>query len=66
MRPARAAPLLDWPELERIRELRRVRDALRTRMLRMPPRSRRRLHAEADLAAITLRILAAEIQLRRS
>lgn len=66
MRPARPAPLLDWPELERIRELRRVRDALRARMLRMPPRSRRRLHAEDDLATITLQILAAELSLWRS
>lgn len=64
MRPARPAPLLDWVELERIRELHRLRDALRARMNRMPPRSRRRWEAEQDLERVTLQVLIAEIQLR--
>ena len=59
-------PLFVWNERKRIGELERQRDGLKTRMQRMPPRSRRRLHAESEIAVLTRQILAAEVSLERS
>ncbi|QIB34770.1 hypothetical protein [Ancylobacter pratisalsi] len=64
-RPAAPAPLLAWPELQRLGDLARRHQALTTRMHRMPPRSRRRLHAESEIAALTRQMLTLEMQMRR-
>lgn len=64
-RPAAPAPLLAWPELQRLGELAHRHQALSARMHRMPPRSRRRLRAESEIAALTRQILALEVNLRR-
>ena len=58
-------PLLAWPELQRIAEMECRRAALHQRMLRMSPRSRHRLRAESEIAALTREILALDITLRR-
>ncbi|MDR6952654.1 hypothetical protein J2X65_002013 [Ancylobacter sp. 3268] len=58
-------PLLAWDASRRIAEIARQRDELRRRMSVMAPRSRRRLQAEAELAALTRDILVAEIDYSR-
>ncbi|MFT0861681.1 hypothetical protein [Ancylobacter sp. G4_0304] len=69
--PRAPAPRPDLPPLlalevrGRLSVLAREHHELRRRLVQMAPRSLRRLRAEADLAALTRQILAAELALGR-
>lgn len=60
-----ALPLLSWEQRRRLSEMERERAEMCRRLLRIAPRSRRRLEMEARICALTTEILAAHVHIER-